>query len=268
MSHDSSNTETFPRIDELDLLLLEITTKCNLKCVHCYADSGPELPLTRGMTQERWLEVLREAFAVGCRRVQFIGGEPTLHPDLLRLVGYAKEIGYKVIEVYTNGTVLDDRMLEYFYTHEVNLAFSVYGSIPATHDAVTERPGSFKSTIRNIRRSLELGLSVRATIVRMEQNAHDVEAAEEMLKSMGVKSVGVDRLRGIGRGNVTLGIEDPMLEMCRDCGRGQLAVDSEGNVFPCVFSKYYNLGHVSDGLSTLLEAQPLRYFRSRMRARE
>ena len=105
-------TDELPRIDELDLLFLEITSKCNLQCIHCYANSGPELPMTLGMTRDKWRKVLRDASNLGCQRVQFIGGEPTIHPDLLELIAEANGLGYQVIEVYTNGTIMNIRMLE------------------------------------------------------------------------------------------------------------------------------------------------------------
>ncbi|HEX2341721.1 MAG TPA: radical SAM protein, partial [Vicinamibacterales bacterium] len=69
-------------LEGLSFLWLEITQRCNLACVHCYADSSPHLPLTERMTFSDWCRVMDEARTMGCRRLQFIGGEPTIHPDL------------------------------------------------------------------------------------------------------------------------------------------------------------------------------------------
>ena len=260
-------TDELPRIDELDLLFLEITSKCNLQCIHCYANSGPELPMTLGMTRDKWRKVLRDASNLGCQRVQFIGGEPTIHPDLLELVAEANGLGYQVIEVYTNGTIMNGRMLECFREFNATLAFSVYAATAEIHDSITKRAGSFEATIENIRQSLEFGIPLRVTIVEMEQNAGEIDATEAMLAELGVQSIKVDRLRGIGRGNITLGVTDPMGEMCGDCGKGQLAIDSAGNVFPCLLSKYYGLGDVSGGLEPILGGEALQLFRTKMRSR-
>src|SRR6185369_289598 len=259
--------EELPRIDELDLLFLEITSKCNLQCIHCYANSGPELPMTLGMTRDKWRKVLRDASNLGCQRVQFIGGEPTIHPDLLELIADANGLGYQVIEVYTNGTIMNSRMLECFREFNATLAFSVYAANPEIHDSITKRAGSFETTIESIRQSIEFGIPLRVTIVEMEQNAGHIDATEAMLASLGVKTIKVDRLRGIGRGNITLGVSDPMEEMCSDCGKGQLAVDSAGNVYPCLLSKYYGLGDVSGGLEPILAGEALHLFRTKMRSR-
>jgi molybdenum cofactor biosynthesis enzyme MoaA len=76
--------------DGLDFLWLELTNRCNLRCVHCYTDSHPGSGDRDLLTTGAYESLLRQAYELGCRRVQFIGGEPPLHPDLLRLLGTAK----------------------------------------------------------------------------------------------------------------------------------------------------------------------------------
>jgi hypothetical protein len=71
-----------------------------MECRHCYAESGPGG--THGeMTTADWLRVLDQAAELGVEMVQFIGGEPTLCPDLPRLVGHALDRGLTA-EVFTN----------------------------------------------------------------------------------------------------------------------------------------------------------------------
>jgi hypothetical protein len=81
--------------DRLRFLSLEILGRCQLRCLHGYADSGPWG--THGtMTTQDWRRLLEEAAAMGVGRVQLIGGEPTLHPDLPELVGHALGVGVEV----------------------------------------------------------------------------------------------------------------------------------------------------------------------------
>src|SRR5205823_2958692 len=95
----------------LEFLWLELTNRCNLECVHCYADSSPSAD-SDVMTLTDFVEVLREAYSLGCRRVQFIGGEPTLNRDLPALLYEAHTLGYEFIEVYTNLIWLSDEILK------------------------------------------------------------------------------------------------------------------------------------------------------------
>ena len=71
----------------LQFLWLELTNRCNLRCVHCYTDSHPGSGHRDRLTTEDLESVLRQAYALGCRSVQFIGGEPQLYRDFRRLLG-------------------------------------------------------------------------------------------------------------------------------------------------------------------------------------
>lgn len=96
---------------QLSLLWLEITRTCNWNCLHCYSDSGPHVPLRDQVSDDRWLELLAEAAQLGCKAVQFIGGEPTAHPLLPDLIRKARTEGIEDIEVYTNASRLSTHVL-------------------------------------------------------------------------------------------------------------------------------------------------------------
>src|SRR5262249_39562065 len=84
------------------IALVEITSSCNLKCPMCFAESGPGGKhidfATFQRTVDRYVE--REGVA---DVLQISGGEPTIHPDLLRMVQYACEQPIAAIMINTNG---------------------------------------------------------------------------------------------------------------------------------------------------------------------
>ena len=86
--------------ERLRFLWLEITGRCQLRCRHCYSESGPDKGHGSMRTGD-WRRVLDEAADLGVSDVQFIGGEPTLHPNLPELVLHALGRGLAV-EVYSN----------------------------------------------------------------------------------------------------------------------------------------------------------------------
>jgi MoaA/NifB/PqqE/SkfB family radical SAM enzyme len=231
----------------LDFIWLEITKKCNLGCVHCYASSSPYLPLLGRMTKEDWKRVLDEGIQLGCRKVQFIGGEPTLHSYLFELIQHAKDVGYEFIEVFTNGTVLNDAKLKMMKDLGVNLAFSVYANNPELHDKITQGKGSFNKTLGNIRKAVELGIPVRVGIIVINGlNSEVVEATTEILKEMGVNNVKTDRVRGIGRGSELNPSPDPFTELCGECWKGKIRIDADGKASPCVFSWFIEVGDAKE----------------------
>jgi MoaA/NifB/PqqE/SkfB family radical SAM enzyme len=82
-------------------LFFHILTKCNLRCRHCYINPEQQgesnLPLK---TIKAWLEV----FSHDCptANIIFLGGEPTLHPELHHAIKYARHLGFRSITVDTN----------------------------------------------------------------------------------------------------------------------------------------------------------------------
>jgi hypothetical protein len=81
---------------------------------------------------------------------------------------------------------------------------------------------------------------------------------------MGVTNIGIDRVRGVGRGASKHMAASPYDELCGACWRGRLAVTATGEIFPCVFSRFCPVGHVDHGLESALEGIPLHAFRQRM----
>jgi len=269
MQADQTATERPSWLSDLNFLWIEVTHKCNLQCVHCYADSKPTLPLAGMMSYEDWQKILREGFEMGCRAVQFIGGEPTLCPSLPRLVADARSVGYDFVEVYTNGTKINSAMLDSFSESRVALAFSVYAHCAEIHDGITGQKGSFEKTIENIKLAVQRGFSIRVGVIVMASTEGiDVEKAKELLRGIGATDINVDRVRGIGRGLRQKPNGDPYQELCGSCWKGKLCIDPDGNAYPCVFSSFCRLGNAKNGLRHILESANLHAFRDKLRNQE
>lgn len=96
-----------------DSLLYEVTTRCNLRCVHCYnvwkddvGYSEEELPTDRA------LELIGRAIReTGCKQFTFTGGEPTLRDDLEELVAAAAS-RCEHVTLITNGTLLPEERVK------------------------------------------------------------------------------------------------------------------------------------------------------------
>lgn len=232
------------RSRKIDFLWMELTNRCNLKCVHCYAGSGPEEGADDTMTFDDYAKLLKESSQLGCKAVQFIGGEPTLNKDLPRLVELSKSLGFEKIEVFTNLIALPKPLLQCFVDNGVEVATSFYSADPAIHDEITERKGSHKRTVDNILRVLESGLPLRVGIIEMEQNKDGTEATTAFLQSLGVTDIGGDRQRGFGRAGAKDAPE--MSELCGQCAGGTLAVSPDGKISPCIMSKAWSTAKVGD----------------------
>jgi len=141
-------------------LYFNLTYACNSACVFCGSDS-PGVPLTRSMPGQA-------VIAAFCRHdlgrgdeVVFNGGEPTLHPDLVMLIGAASERGVRVT-LFTNGRRLhhDAYSTALLAAGVHRLTIPLHGACARTHDGQTHRPGSFAQTLAGIANAFRLRRTV------------------------------------------------------------------------------------------------------------
>ena len=248
----------------LEFAWLELTNRCNLTCVHCYAESGPHAETQNALTPEQYAAALRSIRGQGCRQVQFIGGEPTLNKALPSLIRQARELDFDLIEVFTNLYKLDEHLLACFVEHDVSVATSFYSHEPATHDAITTRKGSFERTVANILRVLRSGLRLRAGIIVMDENRSHVEETRRLLADLGVTQIGLDRLRDLGRASDTHSCD--VGELCGNCAGNIISIGPDGSVTPCAMSKALRIGSIIDeDLSAILSSRRLEEIRGDIR---
>ncbi len=234
---------------ELRFVWLEITGKCQLYCRHCYAASGPSG--THGsMEAGDWLRVLDQAAELGASAVQFIGGEPTLHPGLPILVGRALRHQMEV-EVFSNLVRVPEALWKMIEQPGVSLATSYYSSDAKEHNRITARR-SHDRTLANIREAKRRGIPLRVGVIDMhEQQRMDLTVEE--LRELGIAQIGVDYLRQVGRGasQSTPSVD----QLCGRCADASLAISPSGEVWPCVFSRWLLLGNVHrSGLAEINQA--------------
>jgi MoaA/NifB/PqqE/SkfB family radical SAM enzyme len=147
----------------LRMIWAELTFECQLYCVHCYAGSGPGLG-HGSMLAVDWVRVLGEAAGLGAAHAVVIGGEPTLYPDLERVVRAALSLGMAA-EVYTNLVRVTAAMWELFSLPGVSLATSWYSDDREQHAAITGGRDTWRQTRANIAEAVRRGIPVRAGVV-------------------------------------------------------------------------------------------------------
>lgn len=257
-----------PESQGLRFVWLELTSRCNLRCIHCYAESGPQ-PLTRDLlTAKEYFSFISSASILGCRQLQFIGGESTIVPELPDLIVHARASGYEFVEVFTNATRITNQLITCFIENNVAVATSFYSDKNELHDAITRTPGSHQRTANTIKRLVDAGLSVRAGIILMKENSDCVEKTIAYLNSLGVRNVGIDRVRFIGRGR-SLAADShtsaAIMELCGSCWRGSVCIFPDGKVAPCIMARYWPIGSVlQQELDELVQSQALRDIRRRI----
>ncbi|MFH1723001.1 MAG: radical SAM protein [Elusimicrobiota bacterium] len=160
---------------------LKIGFACNNRCDFCA--QGDKRRSVARLTFRQIVGELKTAAQQGVRGVVFTGGEPTLHPHLLEAVAAAKTLGYRSIQVQTNGrrfAYLDFcRALKEAGANEFSP--SLHGSTPAVHDGQTHSPGAWKQVVRGIENMRRLGLFVLTNSVVTRRNYKDLPELARLL---------------------------------------------------------------------------------------
>jgi tetraether lipid synthase len=159
--------------------IIEVNTACNLDCPICFADSGtgPQehgYSLTLGQ-----VETMLDAFvrAEGePESVQFSGGEPSIHPEILEMLAAAKSRGIKLVMLNTNGIRLarDPRFAPALAELGVHVYLQFDGFDEATQTALRGKPLT-DVKLRALDRCTEAGVSVSlAAAIERDLNEHEV----------------------------------------------------------------------------------------------
>lgn len=168
-------------------LIVNLTYQCINRCVFCAVSNR----VRRDVPFERVLEILRDHRARGVDLLDLDGGEPTLHPRLLDVVREARDLGYRQVNVTTNGRRLRDRRFarRLMGSGVTSLLVSLHGARADVHEAATRVPGSWGETVRGLRNALALSppdghVGVNTTV--FDGNTSDLGALADLLWDLGV----------------------------------------------------------------------------------
>jgi MoaA/NifB/PqqE/SkfB family radical SAM enzyme len=249
----------------LEFLWIELTNRCNLHCVHCYANSAPTATDDGALSTNDYFRLIAESARLGCRKLQFIGGEPTLNPSLPEFIRHARECGMEFVEVYTNGRHIPDTLIECFVKHRVNVAVSFYSHNSDIHDAITQVHGSHRATVANLQRMVQAALSVRVGIIQMPLNEKSISETMQFVSGLGIREYGVDRARKFGRAASSPSTTIDINELCGSCWQGSLCIHPDGQVSPCIMSREWTVGSIFETpLSDIAQSARLHRIRQRV----
>ena len=149
---------------------IELTSKCNERCVHCYIPHKFKL---YNITDELYYSTLEQLSKMGVLSVTLSGGECMCHPKFKEYLRAAKNYDFYV-NILSNLTLLDDEIIEIMKEGNVSsVQTSLYSMIPEHHDAITQLPGSFYKTRDAILKMIENDLPLQVSCPTMKGNKDD-----------------------------------------------------------------------------------------------
>ncbi|MGZ8892565.1 MAG: radical SAM protein [Halobacteriota archaeon] len=177
----------------------EMTTACNLRCIHCHASGGK--PAADELTTEEAKRLLDQLAEVPeFRMMAFTGGEPLVRQDLFELLAYSQALGF-TNTLATNATLIDDdvaRRLRRFGV--VIAAVSLDGFTAEQHDMVRGIAGSFEAALEGMRALRRAGIVLHVNITAMEYNVEQLVDLMRLVDELGAGILLMYQLVPVGRG--------------------------------------------------------------------
>lgn len=244
----------------------EITNNCNYRCPHCraYMEAAKEDENIERRVIEQL--ILNEVLSVNIS-----GGEPLLNPRILSIVNSFSEVGIDV-GISSNGWLYPKMAEALKESGQTFLQVSVDGS-KYMHDEFRGINGAYERAVRSLEIAKELGLRTQMNVTITSQNINTLEYNLELALKLGIDRIFYRRVVPTGKGkenlyilpdkkeylntirklnsikesSIDISIDDPILSVMKEpelikqntisCTAGikSLGIDSNANVYPCIF---------------------------------
>lgn len=169
------------------VIVYNCTSRCNLKCLHCYSSSSSD-ENGNELTTAQAKQMLSQLAEVNCPVVLFSGGEPLLRSDLFELLEEASRLGLQTV-ISTNGTLIDSVTADKFAKGGVSyIGISIDGG-EKFHDIFRQSKGSFKAALRGIENCQAAGIKTGLRFTITKANAEQVPAVFDIAVSANVRRI-------------------------------------------------------------------------------
>jgi len=204
--------------NDLYLLAVNLTRRCNLACAHCYLDA--ETLKQGGADELNTAEVNALLDQIASRgtdtMVVLTGGEPLLRRDLEEMAAHGSALGLSMV-IGTNGVALTDRRVKSLQAAGVmGMGISLDSLDPVSHDEFRGYPGGWEKTLAGMEACRRNGLPFQVHFSVTEKNAHEIRAMIDFASNVGAHVLNVFFLICTGRGesmsDITPGRYERVLE--------------------------------------------------------
>jgi len=177
----------------------EVTSACNLTCIHCHAVSGKPGP--NELTTDEGKKLIDQIAEVSAfRTLVYTGGEPLVRPDIFELLRHSQDVGFANI-IATNGTLIDEEMAWKLKDHGVVCnAISLDSPNPERHNFIRNSVEGFDLVQRAIEATQKAGILLQINTTAMEYNMPDLEDLIDFVDKIDGGIMLMYQLVAVGRG--------------------------------------------------------------------
>lgn len=165
---------------------IDLTSRCNLRCVHCYIEGTP-LKKEHELTYDEICRIFDEIADAGCLWLLLTGGEAMLRRDFADIYRYAKRKGF-ILTIFTNATLITPEIADMLRDEPpFNIEVSLYGATKETYERITRIPGSYERCLRGIELLVERKIPVSLKSMAMTLNSHELKDMDKIAEKFGLE---------------------------------------------------------------------------------
>lgn len=240
---------------------LELTYRCNERCLHCYIDKFEDDP-KRVLNFKQWTDVLKQLRQAGTLYLVLMGGEAMLNPYFWEILKTSSQMGFCPTMVTNGQKIFSQKVADQLKDSGMNqITFSLYSLDSFIHDKMTSIKGSHQKTMRAVRFCQQAGLMVGINTLLTRMNIDEISKIEQWCQyerfalrvdplmtgkfngdlsitqlrptTKQLKHYALDKKELLKNSRFGTDEDDPETYVC-NVGRGKCAVTAYGELLPCI----------------------------------
>jgi len=260
----------------INAFYIELTNECNFNCVFCPENSNV---LYRRTGCKRWKignkiedlsvwkKIIYQISKLHCQQLVFIGGEPFLKIKLLReIVTFASSCNINNFLIFTNGTLVDAKIIDFIKKYNVKLRIQILASTDAVYEKITNYSKAQTIISNNLRMLQSNHIDFDLVLFVTSLNENEVEIIVKYYNQFITKDkkIKLDTIYPNSQNDFCpksrieslfnkkkflreMHIEDfCYANKFHNCYGHNLAISADGNIFPCIMSRNLLLGNISE----------------------
>lgn len=178
---------------------VEITNKCNIRCMHCYGNYGNIKNEVMSLDQVKTL--LNDLKNMGVQIVELTGGELTTHPNIKEILLHAIDLKFDQISFLTNGVALSSEIIDIIIKNKTKIFIQI--DLHSLDDNYltwfTKVPNTLDIVKNNIIKLAESDVKMRIATIITHKNLNEIEHIANWVHGLGIKHYGISPVISLGR---------------------------------------------------------------------
>lgn len=184
--------------DKKPVVVWNITQRCNLKCLHCYAQATRE-GAPDELSTEEGMVLLEDLAAFGAPVILFSGGEPLMRPDLTELIKKAVSLEMRAV-ISTNGTLITREKAEELKDLGLSYVGISLDGTEEVNDRFRKVKGAYKRALAGVKNCQAVGLKVGLRFTLNRLNIDQVDGLFDLMWEHKIPRICFYHLVYAGRG--------------------------------------------------------------------